>query len=149
MKGTKTIKASDIKIEFGGKNPPKDNYMMELLGKAYKGELLCRMAAIKTEGIVPFSDYKPEIADWYRKEFEKNISEGSFCEIFVYPKDGMFVMSDDYSSYYLHIEKGDTEILCVVIGEAEGVYVTLKGEPFRLPLPTVKVVNNNENKNSK
>lgn len=141
MKATKTIKTSDIKVGFGGKNPPKDEYMMELLSKANKGVLLCRMAAIKAEGIVPFSNYKPEIPDWYRKEFEKNISEGSFCEIFVYPKDGKFIMSDDYNSYYLHLEKGDTEILCVVIGDADGPYVTLKGEPFKLPPPTVKIVN--------
>lgn len=141
MNTKSSIKLSDIKIEFGGKNPPKDDYMMELLGKAYKGEILCRKAAIKTEGIAPFSDYKPEITDWHRTEFEKNISEGSFCEIFVYPKDGKFIMSDDYSSYYLHLEKGDSEILCVVLGEAEGPYVLVKGKPFKLLLPTVKVVN--------
>ncbi len=140
MNTAKTINLSDIKIEFGGKNPPKDDYMMELLGKAYKGELLCKKAAIKIEGIVPFSDFKPEIEDWYRKSFYKDICDGLFCEIFVYPKDGKFVMSDDFSSYYLHLEKGDTEILCVVLGEAEGPFVLVKGEPFKLQPPTYKVV---------
>jgi len=141
MKTIKTIKASDIHIEFGGKNPPKDDYFIQLFTQSQKGELLCHMAIIKIEGIKPFSDYKPEISERYRKWFERKIAAHSSPPIYVYPKDDMFIMSDDYDAYNLYLEKGYKEMLCVVLGEAKGPFAIEKGKPFKLPPPTVEIMN--------
>lgn len=140
MNTKSTIKLSDIKVGFGGKNPPKDDYMMELLGKAYKGELFCHMTIIKIEGIKPFSDYKPEISERFRNWFERKIAAHSSPPIYVYPKDDMFIMSDDYSAYNLYLKNGNKEMLCIVLGEAKGLCVIEKGKPFKLPPPTAEIM---------
>ena len=73
----KTIDISKIKVKFGGKNEPKDEKLIKLLKKAYHGELLVRVALIKTKGIKPFSTYKPTISKEFRKRFEDQEKQGN------------------------------------------------------------------------
>lgn len=134
----RTINASDIQINFGGEYPPKDDCVIELFKKAYKGEILCHRAIIEKQGIVPHSDFKPKITEKYRNYFNKKIARGSSFEIFVYPKDGKFIMSDDYNAYNMYLERGAEVFSCIVLGEAKGPYVIKQGEPFKLPPLTVE-----------
>lgn len=140
MNPKSTIKLSDIKVGFGSENPPKDDYMIGLLSHAYKGELLCYMAIIKIEGIKPFSDYKPEISERFKNWFERKIAAHSPPPIYVYPKDDVFIMSDDYSAYNLYLKKGNKEMLCIVLGQAKGPHVIEKGKPFKLTPPTAEIM---------
>jgi len=136
----RTIKASDIKINFGGDYAPKDEYILELFNLAYQGKLMCHRAIIERSGIVPHSDYKPKITEKYRDHFNQKIAQGSSLEIFVYPKGGKFIMSDDYNAYSMYLERGAEVLSCIVLGEAKGPYVIKQGEPFKLPPPTVEVM---------
>ena len=131
----KTIDIKKIKVKFGGKHEPKDQDIMALFKKAYTGELLCHIAVIDVKGIQPFSDFKPTISKQYRAYFDKQIQAEDYTKIYVYPKGNKFIMSDDYSAYYLYLEKSFKEIKCIVLGEPLGKYVLDKGEAFRLPLP--------------
>lgn len=127
---------SDIDVKFGGDHEPKDEELIQLLKSAYIGKLLVRIALVKAEGIRPFSDFKPNISDDYRKYFEETEKQGTPPPLYVYPKDGYFIMSDDYNAYYLYIEKGYAKIMCTVLGEPEGSFVIEKSDPFQLPAPT-------------
>lgn len=131
---------SKIKVKFGGKNEPKDKKLLELLKRAYKGELLVRVALIKTEGIKPFSDFKPEISEEFRNNFDYKEKQGNPSLIYVYPSNEIFIMSDDYRSYYLYKEKNYPKIICVLLGDAESEYIIEKSEPFKLPPPKVEVL---------
>lgn len=133
----KTVKVSDIKVEFGGEHEPKDEKMIDLLKEAYTGKLLVRTAMIKIEGIKPFSDFKPKISAEFRNYFEDLEKQGTPPPLYVYPKDDFFIMSDDYNSYFLFLEKNHPKLVCLVLGEAEGPFVLEKSEPFQLPVPTV------------
>lgn len=138
------IKLSDIRYKFGKGNEPKDEKLLELLGSAYKGDLLCRVALIKIEGIKTFSDFIPKISAAYVRRFQEITKKGDLPQIYVYPEDGKFVMSDDYRTYHLYLITGHKKIMCVVLGEAEGNYVIEKSEPFRLPPPSIEVIKNYE-----
>ena len=138
----KTIKVSDIKISFGGKNnPPKDEMLIHLLKKAYRGDLMCHMAVIDWEGIKPFSDYRPKIAQDFENYFLSAIKNKEHPALYVYQDGDKFIMSDDYNSYYLYQKYGHDQVLTIVLGDPEGKYVISKGEAFKLPLPTVEVIN--------
>lgn len=132
----KTIKISDIKVEFGGEHEPKDEKMIDLLKEAYTGKLLVRTAMIKMEGIRPFSDFKPKISEEFRSYFENLEKQGNPPPLYVYPKDEVFIMSDDYNAYYLYMEKNYPKLVCLVLGEADGQFVIEKSEPFQLPTPS-------------
>ena len=54
------------------------------------------------------------------------------------------MMSDDYSNYHLYLITGRREVLCVVLGEADSEYVIEKSEPFKLPLPTIEIIKDND-----
>ena len=134
------IKISDIKVHFGGVNAPKDNQLIELLKDAYTGTLLVCTAIIKIDGIKPFSDFRPTISNEFRSYFENIEKEGTPPPLYVYPQNKLFIMSDDYNSYYLYVEKGYSSAVCIVLGEATGGFVIKKSEPFRLPTPTAVVI---------
>lgn len=134
----KKFDISKIKIEFRGENEPKDERLMEILKKAYTGELLVRVALIKTEGIKPFSDFKPKTSKQFRNYFEDKERQNQPLPIYVYPLNDFFVMSDDYNSYYLYKEKNYSEIMCVLIGDSESEFIIEKGEPFLLPPQKLK-----------
>jgi len=146
MKDDSTINLSDINnADFTDNTEPRDDYLIELLGKAYRGEVDCYMAVIKMGAIIPYSDYKPTINDSYREHFKKKYEQGSPLQLYVYEKDGKIIMSDDYNSYYLYKEVGATEAVCIAIGpldSAEGVLFV--GEPFKMPPLTAEVIDSNE-----
>ena len=138
----KNIKTADIKVSFGGKNdPPKDEVLIYLLKKAYRGELLCHKAIIDWEGIKPFSDYRPKITQDFENHFLSSIKNEKYPPLYVYQDGDKFIMSDDYTSYHLYQKYGHDHVLVVVLGDPEGKYVISKGEAFKLPPPTVEVIN--------
>ena len=61
--------------------------------------------------------------------------------LYIYQDGDKFIMSDDYTSYYLYQKHGYDHALAVVLGDPEGKYVISKGEAFKLPPPTVEVIN--------
>lgn len=130
-----TIKTSDIKVEFGGDNLPKDQKFIDLYKDALGGKFLVTVAMIKMEGIEPFSDFKPKISDGFRSNFEDLEKQDHPPQLHVYPNDGKFIMSDDYNAYYLYIEKNYSKVICLVLGDAEGEFVLEKSEPFKMPVP--------------
>ena len=132
----KTIKISDIQVKFGGTNEPKDQKIIDLFKDAYSGKLLVTVAMIKIEGIKPFSDFKPKISEGFRSHFEDLEKQDTPPQLHVYPKDGVFIMSDDYNAFYLYLEKNYSKVICLVLGEAEGEFVLEKSEPFQMPAPT-------------
>lgn len=137
-----TIDASKIKIDFGENDMLKDEYLMELLDKAYKGKIMCRMATIKMEAIKPSTDYMPEISDEFRRHFLKKAKDGNPVPMFVYQKSGKFMMSDDYNSYYMYKETNSDMASCVVIGNIiNSDDVVNIGEPFQLETPKVQIIN--------
>lgn len=131
----KEIDISKIKVEFGGENEPKDEKLIELLGKAYREELLVRIALIKFEGIKPFSNFIPNISKEFREYFEEKEKQDVPPQIYVYPENNYFIMSDDYNSYFLYKEKNYKEVICVVLGDSESEFIIEKSEPFVLPIP--------------
>lgn len=136
------MKHIDIsQINAGFEEIPRDEKMLDLLGKAYRGEISCYHALIATKGIQPFSDYKPDICPEMINWFEKKFEQWPGPEIFVYENDGKFIMSDDYNAYYLFLEHKVKEIPCVIMGESGIKYVLYKSEPFKLPPPTIEVIN--------
>lgn len=137
-----TIDASKINVDFGENDKLKDEYLMKLLGKAYKGEIMCRMANIKMEAIEPTTDYKPMVSEDFRKHFSDKMKEGNPIPMFVYQKDGKFMMSDDYNSYYAYKELESKVVSCVVVGDVTSIKDIINiGEPFQLEAPAVQVIN--------
>jgi len=137
-----TIDASKIKTDFGENDEIKDEYLMELFGKAYKGEIMCRMANIKMEAIEPSTQYRPEASEEFRNHFLKKAKEGKSIPMFVYQKDGKFMMSDDYNSYYMYKELNSDIVPCIAIGDVKDMKAVINiGEPFQLEPPTVQVIN--------
>lgn len=137
-----TIDASKIKTDFGENDEIKDEYLMELFGKAYKGEIMCQMANIRMEVIEPSTKYRPEASEEFRNNFLKKAKEGKSIPMFVYQKDGKFMMSDDYNSYYMYKELNASIVPCVIIGDvADMKYVVNIGKPFQLEAPKFEVIN--------
>ena len=95
---------SDIDVSFGGDNEPQDEYLTELLGKAYRGDIDCCNAIMPLSFVVPYSDFKPEISDKYRQYFIDQYKDYKPPALYVYEKDGQFIMSDDYAAYYMYQE---------------------------------------------
>lgn len=136
----KNIDISKIKVQFGGKNEPKDEVLLYLLKKAYKGELLVRVVLIKAEGIKPFSHFKPDISEEFRNYFDNQEKQGNPPPIHVYPSDEYFIMSDDYRAFLLYKEKNYTKIMCVLLGDSESGFIIEKSEPFKLPPPKIEIL---------
>lgn len=133
------IDISKIKVEFGGDNPPKDQRFIDLFEDAIVGKLLVRLVLVKIEGIRPFSDFRPEISDGYRKYFEELEGKGTPPPLYVYPDKDHFIMSDDYNAYFLYKEKKYTEIMCILLGDSDSEYIIEKSEPFPLPPPQIAI----------
>ena len=136
----KKIKISDVKVQFGGDSFPEDRKLIELLKKAYNGEQLVRMALIKFDAIHPFSDFKPRIAEEYKKYFEKLEGKETPPPLYVYPENESFVMSDDYNAYFTYKEKGYSEVMCVLLGDSNSKDIIEKSEPFVLPQPEAEQI---------
>ena len=131
----KYIDASKITVKFGGKYSPKDEKFISLYKKALTGKLKCTLAVINIKGIKQFSDYQPKISKDFKDYFTKRIEKKDYPKIHVYPEGDHFIMSDDYSSYYLYLNQGFNQILCLVMGKATGEHVHTKSKPFKLTIP--------------
>ncbi len=135
-----TIKLSDIKIEFGGKNPPKDDIFLDLYKKAYKGEIPVYWGMISIEGINPYSNYRPEVSTEYIDNIHQKIKSGVLPFIYVYPKNEIYIMSDDYNLYYVYLFSGYKKIPCYILGEPGEKYVSDQIGPVKLPELVVEVM---------
>ncbi len=140
MNKMKTIKLSDIKIKFGGKNLPKDNNFLDRYKQASLGKIPVYWGMINIEGIKPFSNYRPEISQDFIDNIHQKLNSGDLISIYVYPQKGVFIMSDDYNVYYLYIYSGYKKIPCYILGEPEGKYVSDQIGPIKLPKLQVEVL---------
>ena len=116
------IKLDDIKTD---PNIPEDKKFGELFKKVLLKELPFYVAIIKTEGIKPFSSYKPTPSTALNHDILTNIKSGHHPKIHVYQEDEYFIMSDDYRTYFTYLELKKNLIPCIVLGsEPVGKYVT-------------------------
>ncbi|TSC90378.1 MAG: hypothetical protein G01um10145_50 [Microgenomates group bacterium Gr01-1014_5] len=134
-----TIKLSDIKIKFGGKNLPKDKKFLELYKKAYNEQIHTYWGMVNIDGIKPFSNYHPEISQDFIDKFHQRIKSGKPSSMYVYLQNDSYMMSDDYSSYYLYLYSGYKKIPCYILGEPEDKYISDKVGPIKLPELQVEV----------
>lgn len=134
-----TKNLNDFKIE-PNPNIPTDQKLIGLLKRAYTGDLHCYKALIKFDAIKPFSNYTPEITKKDLDRFAQEEERKEFHYIFVYQDEEKFIMSDDYSAYNCYKIMGYKEIPCVVLGEPTGESILLKGNPFLLEPPQIKIV---------
>ncbi len=118
---------------FDETTEPKDEHLMALLEKAYTGKIKCRKAVIPLELIKPFSDFKPEISQEYGDHFVALYQERTPPEMYVYEKDGAFIMSDDYNAYTMYKLIEALTTICIVLGKTTiddnvtyGPYISLK-----------------------
>jgi hypothetical protein len=131
------IDLSQVNADFNENTEPKDDYLMGLLKQAYTRRMQCRNAFIKFDRIKPFSDFRPQTSQNYRDYFEQRLQSGRTDPLYVYPKDGSYIMSDDYNAYYLYKEHGIDEVPCVVLdGTAELPGTVYVSEPYYLDPPT-------------
>jgi len=117
------------KIGKGG--PPTDKKLLDLLKKAYKGEILCHTCIIKLDAIAPYSDFKPKISKKFLDYFCDKLEEGELS-LYVYQVKNNFIMSDNYNSYYLYKAMNHESVKCIAIGNPTGDQVVAKSEPYVL-----------------
>lgn len=128
-------------VDFGKNDYRKDEYFQQLLAKSFNGELICRKAIVKMKAIEPLTNYKPEISQGFRQHFFGRLTEEDVIPLYVYQKNGKFIMSDDYNSYSLYKEMGVDIAPCIVVGEiADTKDVTEVGKPFRFGEASMEIV---------
>ena len=135
------IDLSKLDTSFGEDNEPQDEKLMTLLKQAYQKKIYCRKAIINLALIEPFSDYQPKITAEYRAYFLKKYLDTKPPELFVYqdPKSDKFIMSDDYSAYYMYKEVQAITAICVIIGEYKDNQDVTAGEKYYLDLPVIEI----------
>lgn len=131
---------SKLDTGFGGDNEPQDEHLSELLGKAYRGEIDCRKAIINMDIIRPYSSYRPTISNDYTKRFLEAYKTNAPPDLYVYERDGVFIMSDDYNAYFMYKEVESTHAICTVIGDAKVTEGVEYGKPFKLQMPTIEAI---------
>jgi hypothetical protein len=132
---------SDLNASFNEQTEPQDGGLLELLRLAYNKEIQCRNAFIFMDMIRPFSDYKPNTSPAFRKHFMEKNERREPLAMFVYEKDGDYIMSDDYNSYYLYKELGAEKVPCVVLdAQADAPSVEYISEPYYLEPPSVEII---------
>lgn len=134
------MKISDIaNADFTEDTEPRDDYLIELLKQAYKGDTLCTMAMAEMDTIKSFSDFKPTVSAQYRAYFESKARDDVPPPLHVYAKNGKLIMSDDYNAYTMYNELGFHRAVCIVLGETPAIEgVEYHGDPFVMPPPTVE-----------
>ena len=135
-----TIDINQIDTSFGGVNEPEDAKLMEILRKAYRGEIDCHNAVVPIELIKPFSEFKPDITEGYREYFKKNYEDMAPPPLYVYADGGKFVMSDDYMAYEMYKELAAPIVLCVILGDSPEHEGVQKGPGYKMPAPTVDII---------
>lgn len=135
----KMMDISKLDTSFGGDKEPHDEHLSELLSKAYRGEIDCRTAIVSLDIIKPFSDYKPTISDAYASRFLEAYNTNSPPDLYVYEKEDVFIMSDDYNAYFMYKEVEATHAICTVIGESKITKGVEYGKSFKLQMPTIEM----------
>ena len=128
-----------INADFTEDTEPRDDHFIELLKRAYKGDVLCTMAKAEMDAIEPSSGFEPVISAQYRAYFESKARDDVPPALHVYAKNGKLIMSNDYNAYTMYGELGFHRAVCIVLGdttEIEGV--EYHGDPFVLPPPSVE-----------
>jgi hypothetical protein len=111
----------------------RDGQFRDLLTKAAKGQLMCQKAIINMGAIRPATDYVPEITPEMRESHQKLKKDGKLVPLWVYEKDGAFIMSDDYTAYTLYKEENAEVVPCVVLGTITSTaFAEAVGEPCTL-----------------
>lgn len=117
---------SDLKID---EKMPMDSMFSDLFRKLLKKEIPFYKALIQIDGIKPFSPYKPALSSAFSHNMLSEINAGKYPYLHVYQKGDVFIMSDDYRTYYSYIELDQKAIPCIVMGEEpSGKYVLEKGK---------------------
>lgn len=102
-----------------------DQYLIELLKKAYRREINCYLVFIKVQGIKPFAEIK-SVSDEYRRYFEeKELDVFHQPTPLVYQKGQFFVCSDDLNALFMYREKKYRRVCCTCLNEPTGRYVSL------------------------
>lgn len=123
------MKLSDIKIN---KQIPEDKDFSKKYDEVLRGIRPYYIATIKAAGIKPFSNYKPEPSSAMNIHIFNSLKNNNPTRIHVYQKGDYFIMSDDYTTYYVYLALELEEIPCVVMGDPTGKYVVNK-ERIELP----------------
>lgn len=120
-----SIKTSDIKP-----NPdiPTDKKFGELYKAILLGQLDYYDGIIDIQGIKPFSDYKPKPKTADIHYILKRIQNHDYPRIHLYQEGEVFIMSDDYNTYYTYLELELKEIPSLIMGEPTGKYVIKKNK---------------------
>ena len=94
---------------------------------------------IRAVHVSPFSNFRPKISVEFNQYFLESIKNGRPPFLYVYEKEGDFIMSDDYSAYYLYMESGVDILPCIIMGEHYSENVTeYLGDPFYLDPPVIE-----------
>lgn len=133
------LDVSQINVPFGGDHAPKDEHLIQLIGKAYEGKILCRNAIIPMELIEPFSDFSPPIDEGYKNYFLGRYEAMGPPELLVYERDGKFIMSDNYYAYYMYKAVEAPYTICTVIGGTTLTDGIEYGPEFKMSLSTIEV----------
>jgi hypothetical protein len=101
--------------------PPKDAILDYLLGRALEGQIYLYFAQIPLRMIEPFDiSFDPRKHSLGRQLVDAHLSQGQrgqMSYMWVYPRDGKFIMSDNYVTYYACVEGGPEVVPCWVLGE--------------------------------
>lgn len=134
----KMMDISKIDISFGGDKEPHDEHLTKLLQKAYKQEIDCHRAVIPMDLIEPFSDFMPNVSDSYVESFLEAYKAMSPPDLFVYEKNGKFIMSDDYNAYHMYKAIEAVHAICTVIGDTTITEGVEYGPAFKLQMPQIQ-----------
>ena len=103
--------------------PPHDPVLAYLLARALEGHIEVYFAAIPLGMIEPFSTaFDPRKQPLGRRLVDAVVAEwrqGQMHHMWVYPRDGKFIMSDDYMTYYACIEGNPEMVPCWVLGKPD------------------------------
>lgn len=134
----KMMDISKIDISFGGNKEPHDEHLTKLLQKAYKQEIDCHRAVIPMDLIEPFSDFMPNVSDSYVEKFLEAYKAMSPPDLYVYEKNGKFIMSDDYNAYHMYKAIEAVHAICTVIGDTTITKGVEYGPAFKLQMPQIQ-----------
>ena len=100
--------------------PPHDAVLTRLLESALKGDVPVYFAAIPLRLIKPFADfYDPRRHPVGRQAIamiQERWRNQQFTNMLVYPRDDVFVMSDNYIAYYACLEGKPDYVACWIVG---------------------------------
>jgi hypothetical protein len=104
--------------------PPCDPVFSNLYGRVVAGYLPLYRAKVPTVAIRPFSDaYLPHKTTDGRKAMEamkRDFEAGKIAlPLWLYPSEGVFVLSDDYIPFFLLKELGVQDYWCTIMGQFE------------------------------